>query len=263
MSDTVRDQMFEARNLIQSKRYAEARSLLVTIDHPKAYEWLRKLDDVEARERSMGTQAVHSRQQAAETLETRNPYAQQPVHDPIHDYSASSYEREALLTAQPEAKRTNLLHIIGALIGGLLGALIGGAVWAAVAYFTEYEIGYIAILIGALTGILAVLFSGGRRGIGIQIVAILTALLGIVVGKYAAVYALAIKFLNEEAGRDVTAEILREAPPYMPETIQGIFQEIVAALAPLDALFVVLAVFAAFRIAAASRQPRQPKLKTA
>lgn len=282
MSDAVRDKMFEARDLIQAKQYAQARALLVTIDHPKAYEWLQKLDDVEARERSMGTRAVHQQQMAAETLETRNPYAQQqahdpfmqpraqapyaqqpyaqqPVYDPIGEYQASSYPQPA----EAERKRINVLHILGALIGGVVGAALGGAIWAAVAYFTEYEIGYVAIAVGLLTGVFAVLFSGGRRGIPIQLIAVLTALVGIVVGKYAAFYMLGIKYLNAQTGRDLTADILRDVPPFQPEMIQGIFQEMVNAIQPLDALFVVLAIFAAIRIAAAARKPRQPKLQAA
>lgn len=262
MADTVRDKMFEARDLIQAKRYSEARSLLVTIDHPKAYEWLQKLDDVEARERSMRTQAVHNHQAVAETLETRNPYAHQPVYDPIYDTAVNSYDRGALVQSQPEPKRTNVLHVIGALLGGVVGAVIGGAIWAAVAYFTEYEIGYIAILVGALTGILAVLFSGGRRGIPIQFIAVLTALLGIVVGKYAAVYLVGMKSIYAEAGREMSLTILQDVSPIQPQIIQGIFEDIVAALAPLDALFVVLAVFAAIRIAASTRESRQPRLQT-
>ena len=40
------------------------------------------------------------------------------------------------------------LPIVGALIGGAIGAFI----WGMVAYFTGYEVGYLAILVGALCG---------------------------------------------------------------------------------------------------------------
>lgn len=276
MSDPVRDQLLEARDLIQAKRYPQARALLVTIDHPKAYEWLQKLDEVEARERSASTQVVHNRQMNAETMESRNPYAQQPayaaqqpyaqqpyaqqpVYDPIRDAAISSYSE-----ASRSEKRTNLLHVIGALIGGLVGATLGGAIWAAVAYFTEYEIGYIAIAVGFLAGAFAVLFSGGRRGIPIQLVAVLTALLGIVAGKYAAFYMIGIKTINEQAGQDFTTEIFKLVPPFDPEIIRGIAEGIVQSLQPIDALFVILAAFAAIRIAAsAGKSRREAKLRAA
>lgn len=41
---TVREQLTQARDLIQQQRHDEARSLLVNIEHPKAYEWLEQLD---------------------------------------------------------------------------------------------------------------------------------------------------------------------------------------------------------------------------
>lgn len=41
---TVREQLTEARDLIQQERHEEARSLLVNINHPKATEWLEQLD---------------------------------------------------------------------------------------------------------------------------------------------------------------------------------------------------------------------------
>ena len=42
---------------------------------------------------------------------------------------------------------------IKGLIGGLVGGFLGAAVWAAVVYFTEYEIGWIAIGVGFLAGV--------------------------------------------------------------------------------------------------------------
>jgi hypothetical protein len=40
----MQQQLAEARDLIKQKRYREARALLKTIDHPKAREWLARLD---------------------------------------------------------------------------------------------------------------------------------------------------------------------------------------------------------------------------
>ncbi len=44
---SVRDDMQRAQDLIREKRYAEARMLLQTIDHPKAREWLARLDEID------------------------------------------------------------------------------------------------------------------------------------------------------------------------------------------------------------------------
>ena len=43
----IREKMLEARKLIENKQYLEARKILQTVEHPKATEWLRKLDEIE------------------------------------------------------------------------------------------------------------------------------------------------------------------------------------------------------------------------
>jgi len=45
----IKQQMQNARALIKQKRYAEARSILRRVDHPKAREWLVKLDQIDPR----------------------------------------------------------------------------------------------------------------------------------------------------------------------------------------------------------------------
>lgn len=44
---TPQEQMVQARDLIGQKRYKDARSILNTVNHPKAREWLAKLDEIE------------------------------------------------------------------------------------------------------------------------------------------------------------------------------------------------------------------------
>jgi hypothetical protein len=43
----ARERMIQARDLITAKRYKEARSLLNSIDHPTAREWIAKIDQLE------------------------------------------------------------------------------------------------------------------------------------------------------------------------------------------------------------------------
>lgn len=43
---SIREQMLEAQQHIQKKQYAEAREILMGIDHPRAREWLEKLDEI-------------------------------------------------------------------------------------------------------------------------------------------------------------------------------------------------------------------------
>lgn len=78
-------------------------------------------------------------------------------------------------------------QLIRGSIGALVGALIGASVWAAVSILTDYEIGYLAILIGILAGFGAKILATPGSGIPLQFSASLAALIGLIIGKYAAV----------------------------------------------------------------------------
>ena len=45
------EQLARANELIQQKRYSDARAILQTVDHPMATEWLHKLDSIEAQDK--------------------------------------------------------------------------------------------------------------------------------------------------------------------------------------------------------------------
>ncbi|MEW4489766.1 hypothetical protein AB1L42_16915 [Thalassoglobus sp. JC818] len=70
------------------------------------------------------------------------------------------------------------------LIGGLIGAAIGAAVWIAVVHFTNYEVGYIALLVGFLAGIGVRVVAGEEVGIGPGIAAVGAAGFAMLIAKY-------------------------------------------------------------------------------
>ncbi|MNO60645.1 hypothetical protein D3C76_512670 [compost metagenome] len=70
-------------------------------------------------------------------------------------------------------------------IGALIAAVVGGVVWAAITILTNYEIGFIAWVIGGLTAFGAAKFATKITPLH-QIVSVLASLLGIVIGKYLA-----------------------------------------------------------------------------
>jgi len=72
-----------------------------------------------------------------------------------------------------------LLSVIGASLGAGLGALI----WFAVEYFLELQVGYVAILVGALAGGGAVLL-GRRSGVAVGAIAAAAGVVGILAGSY-------------------------------------------------------------------------------
>lgn len=70
------------------------------------------------------------------------------------------------------------------ILSALLGALIGGIIWALIAILFDYELGLVSWAIGGLTGY-AVVFSAKESVNQLhQIIAVITSLIGIVLGKY-------------------------------------------------------------------------------
>lgn len=78
-----------------------------------------------------------------------------------------------------------VLPIVGAAVGGAIGAMI----WAALVYFTSFEMGYVAILVGALCGYGARMGGGAETTGGGMIAGMMAAgvaVLAIGTGKYVA-----------------------------------------------------------------------------
>lgn len=66
----------------------------------------------------------------------------------------------------------------------LLGAFIGGIVWGLIAVLFDYELGLVAWAIGGLTGYAVVFAAKGSVTQLHQIIAVVTSLIGIILGKY-------------------------------------------------------------------------------
>ena len=70
------------------------------------------------------------------------------------------------------------------IVGGVLAAIVGGFLWGLIVILTEYEIGIAAWGIGFLAGFAVVRFAGGAKGTPLGVVAVISSLAGIVIGKY-------------------------------------------------------------------------------
>lgn len=77
--------------------------------------------------------------------------------------------------------------LVGSLLGGAIAAGVGALVWGGIAIVTGYEVGFVAIGVGALCGIGTALGSRGQTGMMTGVIAVVFAVLGICVGKFAAV----------------------------------------------------------------------------
>ena len=71
-----------------------------------------------------------------------------------------------------------------ALVAGLVAAIAGGVAWGLISKYTSYEVGVVAWGIGFLCGFAVERAAGGRRSADLQAIAIVTALLGVLLGKY-------------------------------------------------------------------------------
>ncbi len=84
-----------------------------------------------------------------------------------------------------------------ALLAGLVAAVAGGIAWGLIAKYTDYEVGVVAWGIGFATGFAVERAAGGRRSPDLQAIAIVSALLGVLIGKY-----LGFAFTIQEAEQD-------------------------------------------------------------
>jgi hypothetical protein len=130
------------------------------------------------------------------------------------------------------------------LLGGVLAALLGGGIWAGIAVMTDYELGIIAWAIGGLCGFGVVLLAQGRKGAPLQVIAVLTSVFGILVGKYFTFYYILRQAMLEEYGEEAVAEFTITSM----NTIQFFVQSLGEMVSGYDALWVILAVITAWRI---------------
>lgn len=98
--------------------------------------------------------------------------------------------------------------MVGGAIGASIGALIGAAIWATIGYTTGYEVGWIAWGLGALVGLGMAVGSGRTAGPSGGMVAVVIALAGIGVGKYAAFYLAVDQEVNKHTSRGVDSDHL-------------------------------------------------------
>jgi len=133
---------------------------------------------------------------------------------------------------------------VPAILAGLAVAIVGGIVWGLIVKSTDYEVGFVAWGIGFLAGLGILFATGGRRGLPLQLIAILSALLGIVIGKYLSF----VWILDDLPELDV--------PIFSRDTVDLFFDELGVVFDWIDLLWAGLAVFSAWR--ALAPQPPEP-----
>lgn len=140
---------------------------------------------------------------------------------------------------QPETPSFNPV-LVYPVLAGLGASIVGGVIWGVIVITTHFEIGYMAVGIGALSGYAVHFASGHKRSRELQIIAIVSALLGIFVSKY---------FLYYEWA-SARAEKLGQAGAglFSSETVGGFFDHLLELVDFFDILWVFLAISAAWRM---------------
>jgi hypothetical protein len=129
--------------------------------------------------------------------------------------------------------------LVRAIGGGLVAAVVGGVAWGLIVKASDYEVGFVAWGIGFLVGTAVVFATRGAKGRHLQIVAVVLALVGILIGKYLG-YALIVQEDIETFGESIglfSGDMFR----FFREDLDAVF-------GLFDLLWVGLAVASAWRI---------------
>ena len=133
-----------------------------------------------------------------------------------------------------------------AALAGLIAAIVGGVVWGLIVRWSGYEIGIAAWGIGFVVGTAVAIGARGVRGLPYQVLAVVLALAGIVLGKY-----LSFAWTLGDALEDENLPI--EVPIFSRATWEAFMENRSEIWSLFDLLWVALAVVTAFRIPASER----------
>ena len=165
------------------------------------------------------------------------------VEDETAEEVVGHIHEELIKAADAEQPTSSSLMM--AILGGLVAAVVGAGIWGGIVIATDYEVGFVAWLLGGLSGFAVVLASGGKRGLPLQIIAVLSSIAGILLGKYV-MFHHAIKSLAPDEQAAETLSLFS----------MGLFKLFIENLGELlggfDALWALLAVTTAWSIPKAS-----------
>lgn len=147
--------------------------------------------------------------------------------------------------------RMNASSIAPGILGGLLGAALGAGLWALIVVLTEYEIGYMALGVGFLSGYGVYFLTGKKRGLILQIIAALSSIVGLLIAKYLLVFYFVKDIVRIEMGDNAAALIKL----WSIEVITVFKEGFIEFFTGYDILWLVLAILAAWSI------PKEIKIK--
>ena len=173
-------------------------------------------------------------------------------------------EYKGIQTADEQRRdMTEGANMLGALLYGLVAGAIGAAIWFAIVVVTNYQVGLLAVIIGALVGTGVMIGSGRKRNLRLQLLSVALTLAAMAGAEYFIVRHFIVEYLVQQ-GTTSAADV----PIFFPLDLAWEF--VVAAIQddPLTLLFWGIAVWTAFRVPApktvvAVRVPATPPVPPA
>jgi hypothetical protein len=105
-------------------------------------------------------------------------------------------------THQPSPVTEPASSLLPAVAAAIAAALVGGVVWGLIVKISDYEVGFVAWGIGFIAGTAVVVATRGAKGQRLQVIAVVSALVGILLGKYLA-FAFSVQDDAEAAGASI------------------------------------------------------------
>lgn len=138
-------------------------------------------------------------------------------------------------------------NLVMGLVGGVVAMLIGAVLWGAITYFTEYQIGWMAVGVGFLVGV-AIRFFGKGKSLVFGISGAVLALIGCLLGNLL-VYT---GILAREEGAPFLDVFL-----FFVTTPSALLEIFKIAFDPMDLLFYALAAYVGFSAAMDVKRARK------
>jgi hypothetical protein len=143
---------------------------------------------------------------------------------------------------EPAAPPPTTRQLALAVVAGLAAAIVGGIIWGMISAATESEFGIAAIGIGILTGFAVVFAARGSAGVPLQVIAALTAVVGVLWGKY---YAF-VQVFQDVAEEQPDAGI--SVPLFSGDTFRVFMDASEAVFSGWDIAWIGFAIYTAWRI---------------
>src|SRR3989339_1620505 len=144
--------------------------------------------------------------------------------------------KERLIAQQPAGS-----DFLTGFLGACAAAIVAGIIWGLIVILTNYEIGYLAIGVGVVAGYGVYFASGKKGGPVLQILASISSIVGIVIGKYVTFYHFFRQGATEaakEQGADPT-ELLNQFTLFSGNMISSFIDNIGSMFGGFDILCVI------------------------